>query len=144
MRYELLDCNHTFLESVNKLVNLMETGVVKGAETLVPHLFQFLVMLAYDSSKLVTVPQVSNCIYGNVTQHYLSSLRLCKSVMVLWRLVTMSPRLLFLPFSHWFLPYLFAHHVRVILNWTHKGIIVMVQCWLFTIGNGVLVVERLF
>lgn len=59
MRYELLDCNHTFLESVNKLVNLMETGMVKGAETLVPHLFQFLVMLAYDSSKLVTIPQVS-------------------------------------------------------------------------------------
>ena len=70
MRYELLDCNHTFLESVNKLVNLMETGMVKGAETLVPHLFQFLVMLAYDSSKLVTVPQVRNFIYGNVTQHY--------------------------------------------------------------------------
>ena len=44
--------------------------MVKGAETLVPHLFQFLVMLAYDSSKLVTVPQVSNSIYGNVTQHY--------------------------------------------------------------------------
>ena len=61
MRYELLDCNHTFLDSVNKLVNLMETGMVKGAETLVPHLFQFLVMLAYDSSKLVTVPQVSEC-----------------------------------------------------------------------------------
>ena len=33
--------------------------MVKGAETLVPHLFQFLVMLAYDSSKLVTIPQVS-------------------------------------------------------------------------------------
>lgn len=33
--------------------------MVKGAETLVPHLFQFLVMLAYDSSKLVSVPQVS-------------------------------------------------------------------------------------
>lgn len=33
--------------------------MVKGAETLVPHLFQFLVMLAYDSSKLVTVPHVS-------------------------------------------------------------------------------------
>lgn len=78
MRYELLDCNHTFLESVNKLVNLMETGVVKGAETLVPHLFQFLVMLAYDSSKLVTVPQVSNSIYGSVnstTVGYLSSHR---------------------------------------------------------------------
>ena len=59
MRYELLDCNHTFLESVNKLVTLMETGMVKGAETLVPHLFQFLVMLAYDSSKLVTIPHVS-------------------------------------------------------------------------------------
>lgn len=59
VRYELLDCNHTFLDSVNKLVNLMETGMVKGAETLVPHLFQFLVMLAYDSSKLVTIPQVS-------------------------------------------------------------------------------------
>ena len=54
-----MDCNHTFLESVNKLVSLMETGMVKGAETLVPHLFQFLVMLAYDSSKLVTVPHVS-------------------------------------------------------------------------------------
>ena len=35
--------------------------MVKGAETLVPHLFQFLVMLAYDSSKLVTIPQVSEC-----------------------------------------------------------------------------------
>ena len=59
MRYELLDCNHTFLESVNKLVTLMETGMVKGAETLVPHLFQFLVMLAYDSSQLVTIPHVN-------------------------------------------------------------------------------------
>lgn len=35
--------------------------MVKGAETLVPHLFQFLVMLAYDSSKLVTIPHVSFC-----------------------------------------------------------------------------------
>ena len=104
----------------------METGMVKGAETLVPHLFQFLVVLAYDSSKLVSVPQVSEstavllcsihyCIY-------LSTLRSCKNVMVLWHLVTMSPHSLFLPCSRWFLPYLFAHHVRVILSWIHKGI----------------------
>ena len=50
----------------------METGMVKGAETLVPHLFQFLVMLAYDSSKLVTVPQVRRFTkFYNV--HYYSS-----------------------------------------------------------------------
>lgn len=36
----------------------METGMVQGAERLVPYLFQFLVLLAYDHSKLVTVPQV--------------------------------------------------------------------------------------
>jgi hypothetical protein len=79
----------------------METGMVKGAETLVPHLFQFLVMLAYDSSKLVTVPQVSNSMAMLVTTTIgcLSSLRLCKSVMVSWHLVTMSPHLLFLPSS---------------------------------------------
>ena len=59
VRYELLDCNHTFLESVLKLVGLMESGVVRGGEQLVPYLFQFLVLLAYDNSKLVSVPQVS-------------------------------------------------------------------------------------
>ncbi len=58
VRYELLDCNHAFLEAVLKMVGLMETGMVRGGETLVPHLFQFLVLLAYDQSKLVTVPQV--------------------------------------------------------------------------------------
>ena len=41
-----------------KLVDLMEHGAVKGGERLVPHLFQFLVLLANDQSKLVTVPQV--------------------------------------------------------------------------------------
>ena len=58
MRYELLDCNHAFLDSAMKLVDLMEHGAVKGGERLVPHLFQFLVLLANDQSKLVTVPQV--------------------------------------------------------------------------------------
>lgn len=33
--------------------------MVKGGEALVPHLFQFLVLLAYDQSKLITVPEVS-------------------------------------------------------------------------------------
>lgn len=37
----------------------MESGVVRGGEQLVPYLFQFLVLLAYDNSKLVSVPQVS-------------------------------------------------------------------------------------
>ncbi len=32
--------------------------MVKGGEALVPHLFQFLVLLASDQSKLVSVPQV--------------------------------------------------------------------------------------
>ena len=32
--------------------------MVKGGERLVPHLFQFLVLLAYDQSRLITVPQV--------------------------------------------------------------------------------------
>lgn len=59
VRYELLDCNHTFLESVLKLVGLMESGVVRDGEDLVPFLFQFLVLLAYDNSQLVSVPQVS-------------------------------------------------------------------------------------
>lgn len=58
VRYELLDCNHAFLDSAMKLVDLMEHGAVKGGERLVPHLFQFLVLLANDQSKLVTVPQV--------------------------------------------------------------------------------------
>jgi hypothetical protein len=58
VRYELLDCNHTFLESVLKLVGLMESGVVRDGEDLVPFLFQFLVLLAYDNSKLVSVPEV--------------------------------------------------------------------------------------
>lgn len=80
----------------------METGMVKGAETLVPHLFQFLVMLAYDSSKLVTVPQVSECtaVLYSTTASCPSSHRSCRNVMVLWHLVTMSPHLLFLPSSH--------------------------------------------
>ncbi len=58
VRYDLLDCNHSFFESVMKLVGMMETGMVKGGEGLVPHLFQFLVLLASDQSKLVTIPQV--------------------------------------------------------------------------------------
>lgn len=37
----------------------METGVVRDGEDLVPFLFQFLVLLAYDNSQLVSVPQVS-------------------------------------------------------------------------------------
>lgn len=41
-----------------KLISLMETGMVRGGEALVPHLFQFLVLLASDQSKLVTIPQV--------------------------------------------------------------------------------------
>ena len=32
--------------------------MVRGGERLVPHLFQFLVLLANDQSQLVTVPQV--------------------------------------------------------------------------------------
>ncbi len=58
VRYDLLDCNHVFLDSVLKLISLMETGVVKGGETLVPHLFQFLVLLTYDNSKLISIPEV--------------------------------------------------------------------------------------
>ena len=58
VRYDLLDCNHSFFESVMKLIGMMETGMVKGGEALVPHLFQFLVLLASDQSKLVTIPQV--------------------------------------------------------------------------------------
>ena len=60
VRYELLDCSHAFLEAVIKLVSLMESGVVRGSERLVPHLFHFLVLLANDNSKLVTVPEVSH------------------------------------------------------------------------------------
>lgn len=37
----------------------MESGVVRDGEDLVPFLFQFLVLLAYDNSQLVSVPQVS-------------------------------------------------------------------------------------
>jgi len=58
VRYELLDCNHSFLDSVLKLVSLMESESVRGGEKLVPHLFQFLVLLANDQSKLITVPHV--------------------------------------------------------------------------------------
>lgn len=58
VRYELLDCNHSFFESVMKLAGMMETGMVKGGEALVPHLFQYLVLLTSDQSKLVTIPQV--------------------------------------------------------------------------------------
>ena len=47
-----------FLEAARRLVSLMETGCVAGGEQLVPHLFQFLVMLAHDSSKLVHIPEV--------------------------------------------------------------------------------------
>jgi len=36
----------------------MESESVRGGEKLVPHLFQFLVLLANDQSKLITVPQV--------------------------------------------------------------------------------------
>lgn len=54
----MLDCHHSFFESVKKLIAVMETGMVKGGEALVPHLFQFLVLLASDQSKLVTVPEV--------------------------------------------------------------------------------------
>ena len=58
MRYDLLDCNHVFVDAVRKVVSLMETGCVAGGAQLVPHLFQFLVMLAHDSSKLVNIPEV--------------------------------------------------------------------------------------
>ena len=43
-----------------KMVSLLESGIVRGGELLVPHLFQFLVLLAYDTSSLVTIPQVTN------------------------------------------------------------------------------------
>lgn len=36
----------------------MESGVVRDGEDLVPYLFQFLVLLAYDNSQLVSIPQV--------------------------------------------------------------------------------------
>ena len=61
VRYDLLDCNFLFLDSVNKLIDLMEAGSVEGGAQLVPHLFQFLVMLANDSSSLVSIPQVVHC-----------------------------------------------------------------------------------
>ena len=60
VRYDLLDCNRVFLEAARRLVSLMETGSVAGGEQLVPHLFQFLVMLAQDSSKLVNIPEVAS------------------------------------------------------------------------------------
>lgn len=86
VRYDLLDCHHSFFESVKKLIGVMETGMVKGGEALVPHLFQFLVLLASDQSKLMTIPQV-NWVGENV-----GSLLFCRSykcVMVSWLLVTM-------------------------------------------------------
>ena len=58
MRYDLLDCNHSFFETVMKLIGIMESGMVRGGEALVPYLFQFLVLLSADQSKLVTIPQV--------------------------------------------------------------------------------------
>ena len=58
MRYDLLDCNHSFFETVMKLIGIMESGMVRGGEGLVPYLFQFLVLLSSDQSKLVTIPQV--------------------------------------------------------------------------------------
>ena len=60
MRYELLDCNHTLLESVLKLVGLVETGVVRDGQDLVPFLFEFLVLLAHNNSQLVSIPEVSS------------------------------------------------------------------------------------
>lgn len=59
VRYQLLDVNQVFLETVNRLVALMEAGSVQGGAQLVPHLFQFLMMLASDSAKFVSIPQVS-------------------------------------------------------------------------------------
>ena len=53
----MLDCNNMFIESVNRQVSLMESGNVEGGAQLVPHLFQFLVMLSGDS-KLVSIPEV--------------------------------------------------------------------------------------
>ncbi len=61
----MLDCNFLFVDSVNKQVALMESGNVEGGASLVPHLFQFLVMLASDS-KLVSIPEVIN----NITNNY--------------------------------------------------------------------------
>ena len=40
----------------------MESGVVRDGEDLVPFVFQFLVLLAYDNSQLVSIPQVSGCL----------------------------------------------------------------------------------
>ena len=73
VRYDLLDCNKFFLDSVNRILNLMETGNVKGGAQLVPHLFQFLVLLANDSSKLVSIPEVLEWEYEkNPTNLYVS------------------------------------------------------------------------
>ncbi len=71
VRYDLLDCNHAFLDSVLKLISLMEMGVVKGGETIVPHLFQFLVLLAYDNSKLMSIPEVCRAGTQWCRTHYL-------------------------------------------------------------------------
>ena len=88
VRYDLLDCHHSFYESVKKLIGVMETGMVKGGEALVPHLFQFLVLLASDQSKILTIPQVSRCFewcLGNSGDLYCRSYR---CVTVSWLLVT--------------------------------------------------------
>ncbi|KAL5499651.1 hypothetical protein EMCRGX_G011104 [Ephydatia muelleri] len=58
VRYTLLDLDRRFLEAVLKLTTVMESRAMRGAEQIVPHLFQFLVLLANDSSKLTTIPQV--------------------------------------------------------------------------------------
>lgn len=58
VRYSLLDFDHRFLDAVLKLTTVMESRAMRGAEQIVPHLFQFLVLLANDSSKLTTIPTV--------------------------------------------------------------------------------------
>ena len=61
----MLDCNNVFVDSVNRQVSLMESGNVEGGASLVPHLFQFLVMLATDS-RLVSIPEV---LYNNYNSY---------------------------------------------------------------------------
>ena len=70
----------------------METGMVKGGEALVPHLFQFLVLLTSDQSKLVTIPQVDDGVkwlgteWSGAIVFCCFFFRLYKCVMVSWLL----------------------------------------------------------
>ncbi|KAJ6637731.1 Huntingtin [Pseudolycoriella hygida] len=61
VNYSLLDSNNVFLDFVLKLAELIETGVVRESEIVVPSIIKFLFCLTKEKERnLITIPKIIN------------------------------------------------------------------------------------